>query len=64
MKAAKIELHCVVVDPGEQRTRWNGDPMASREVTEAVIAAVDVFEASLKAQGIQVARTGYGVTAA
>jgi hypothetical protein len=60
---ASLELHIVVLDEGEPRRRWNGDPMASNEADDALLRAVDAAETSLKNDGIQIARMGYGVTA-
>ena len=58
---ATLELRLTIIDGGEQRKRWNGDPMASREATEALTAAVKAMQETFRSQGVLV-HTGYGVT--
>jgi hypothetical protein len=60
---AHLEVHMTVVDHPTSRRRWNGDPMASEDASEALNAAVNEFQCVVRNLGFDIVRTGYGVTA-
>ena len=60
---AHFEMTLVAIDKPTDRRRWNGDPMASVEASDALLAGVEAFQAELRARGFEIARTRYGVLA-
>jgi hypothetical protein len=64
MRAAVLELHLTVLDPGEPRERWNGDPMASAEASAAIREEVDAMKERLRERGFTPAHTGMGIKGA
>ena len=58
-----FDVHLTASDLPTDRRRWNGDPMPSREASDALHAGVEAFQAALRVRGFEVARTGYGVHA-
>lgn len=62
-QTAVLEVRLEVVDPHSRRLRWNGDPMASAETTQTLLECVDALRDAARNAGLELVRTGYGVTA-
>lgn len=62
-QVAVFEVRLVAVDMPTTRRRWNGGPMASEKADDALLKAVDAFQDVIRAEGFELVRTGYGVTA-
>lgn len=59
----EFELVVTAIDKPTERRRWNGDPMHSREASEALWRAVDVLRDHLRVEGFAIAHVGYGARA-
>jgi hypothetical protein len=63
VQLAHFELVVTAHDKPTDRRRWNGEPMASKEASDALHLAVDAFNDALKRAGFDIAHLGYGVAA-
>jgi hypothetical protein len=59
----RFEVEASALDKPTTRRRWNGGAMASKEASDALRRAVEAFQASLRADGFEIAHTGCGVVA-
>lgn len=58
-----FELKVDAIDMPTERRRWNGGPLASDEAQEALLAAVEAFQDTLRRRGFRLTHSGYGVYA-